>query len=84
MGVMEGSGFEVLGGGWRWRGGDWGTLREEVDGESVLHFECFSLCAPAPLGLVSCLKVCFSLSPTRPSEYFKEQHVKLFTAALFF
>lgn len=51
MEVMEGSGFEVLGG--VRVGVRVGTLREEVDGESVLHFECFSLCAPAPLAGIS-------------------------------
>lgn len=50
---MEGSGFEVLGegvggdGGVETRGGGGGW------GESVLHFECFSLCAPAALAGIS-------------------------------
>lgn len=64
MEVMEGSGFEVCVGGL-------GTLREEVDGENVLHFECFfsplfplyPLLLVFQFGLLRSLKVYF-LSPT--------------------
>lgn len=55
MEVMVGSGFEVMGEGVGVDRGveTWGTLREEADGENVLHFECFSLCAPAALAGIS-------------------------------
>lgn len=74
MEVMEGSGFEVsvVGEGGR-EGGVRGTLREEVDGENVLHFECFSLSAPAPLAGIWV----WSLALASKSTFHPPQHIPL-------
>lgn len=79
MEVMEGSGFEVSvvgeegGRGRRGEGGVRGTLREEVDVENVLHFECFSLSAPAPLAGISV----WSLALASKSTFHPPQHIPL-------
>lgn len=73
MEVMEGSGFEVSVVGEERRGRGPGTLREEVDGENVLHFECFSLSAPAPLAGISV----WSLALASKSTFHPPQHIPL-------